>query len=81
MTPFEIHPIVASVFCALLCWYISSVCLVCSVFVNCLVKQFAMCLGVVAILLLNVMDSILIIIIKIKIHTLYFEQFTLPKNT
>ena len=34
-----------------------SVCLVClTVFVNCLVKQFAMCLGVVAILLLNVMD-------------------------
>ena len=33
-----------------------SVCLVClTVFVNCLVKQFAMCLGVVAILLLNVM--------------------------
>ena len=29
-----------------------SVCLVCDVFVNCLVKQFAMCLGVVAILLL-----------------------------
>ena len=26
------------------------------VFVNCLVKQFAMCLGVVAILVLNVMD-------------------------
>ena len=26
-----------------------------TVFVNCLVKQFAMCLGVVAILLLNVM--------------------------
>ena len=26
-------------------------------FVNCLVKQFAMCLGVVAILLLNVMDA------------------------
>ena len=25
-------------------------------FVNCLVKQFAMCLGVVALLLLNVMD-------------------------
>ena len=25
-------------------------------FVNCLVKQFAMCVGVVAILLLNVMD-------------------------
>ena len=33
-----------------------SVCLVCCVFVNCLVKQFAMCLGVDAILLLNVMD-------------------------
>ena len=30
-------------------------CLFC-VFVNCLVKQFAMCLGVVAILLLNIMD-------------------------
>ena len=29
---------------------------VCCVFVNCLVKQFAMCLGVVAVLLLNVMD-------------------------
>ena len=27
-----------------------------TVFVNCLVRQFAMCLGVVAILLLNVMD-------------------------
>ena len=34
-----------------------SVCLAClTVFVNCLVKQFTMCLGVVAILLLNVMD-------------------------
>ena len=33
-----------------------SVCFVCCVFVNCLVKQFAMCLGVVAISLLNVMD-------------------------
>ena len=33
-----------------------SVCFVCCVFVNCLVKQFAMCLGVVAILLLNVID-------------------------
>ena len=33
-----------------------SVCLVCCVFVNCLVKHFAMCLGVVAILLLNVME-------------------------
>ena len=33
-----------------------SVCFVCCVFVNCLVKQFAICLGVVDILLLNVMD-------------------------
>ena len=33
-----------------------SVCLVCCVFVNCLVKQFAMCLGVVTISLLNVME-------------------------
>ena len=39
------------VFCMLLCWCI---CLAC-VFVNCLVKQFAICFGVVAILLLNVM--------------------------
>ena len=33
-----------------------SVCFVCCVFVNLLVKQFSMCLGVMAILLLNVMD-------------------------
>ena len=34
-----------------------SVCHVClTVFVNCLVKQFAICLGVVVILLLNVME-------------------------
>ena len=32
------------------------VCLVCCVFVNCLVKQFSKCLGVVVILLLNVME-------------------------
>ena len=40
------------VFCALLGW---CSCLSC-VFVNCLVKQFAICLGAVAILLLNVME-------------------------
>ena len=28
----------------------------CCIFVNCLVKQFAICLGVVAILLLNAME-------------------------
>ena len=33
-----------------------SVCLVYCVFVNCLVRQFAICFGVVAILLLNIMD-------------------------
>ena len=39
----------------LMCLFVLSVaCL--TVFVNCLVKHFAMCLGVVAILLLNVMD-------------------------
>ena len=32
-----------------------SVCLMCCVFVNCLVKQFAICVGVVAILLLSAM--------------------------
>ena len=35
-----------------------SVCLVCCVFVNCLVEKFAICLGVVVILLLNVMDVV-----------------------
>ena len=34
-----------------------SVCVAClTVFVNCLVKRFAICLGLVAILLLNVME-------------------------
>ena len=33
-----------------------AVCLVCCMFANCLVKQFAICLGVVAILPLNVME-------------------------
>ena len=37
--------------------YLFVLCVAClTVFVNCLVKQFAMCLGVVAILLLNIMD-------------------------
>ena len=36
---------------------VSVLCVAClTVFVNCLVKQFAVCLGVVAILLLNGMD-------------------------
>ena len=32
-----------------------------TVFVNCLVKQFAICLGVFAILLLNVMDLLRVV--------------------
>ena len=40
-----------------MCFYgIVSVCLVSCVFVNCLVNQFAICLGVTAILLLDVME-------------------------
>ena len=36
-------------------------CVAClTVFVNCLVKQFAMCLGVVTILLVNVMDVFIV---------------------
>ena len=47
---------VVSLYVALLmCLFV--LCVAClTVFVNCLVKQFAMCVGVVAILLLNVMD-------------------------
>ena len=38
-----------------MCCYVNgSVCLVCCVFVNCLVKQFAICLGVVVIEVLSV---------------------------
>ena len=41
----------------LLCCSVNgSVCLVCCVFVRCLVKLFAMCMDVVTVLLLNVMD-------------------------
>ena len=43
--------------CVALLMCMSVLCVTClTVFVNCLVKQFAMCLGVVAILLFNVMD-------------------------
>ena len=41
-------------FCVALLMYLFVACL--TVFVNCLVKQFTICLGVVAVLLLNVMD-------------------------
>ena len=44
-------------FCVALLMFLFVLCIAClTVFVNCLVKQIAMCLGVVAILLLNVMD-------------------------
>ena len=47
-----------SVMLYVLCCHVNgSVCFVCCVFVNFLVKQFAMCLGVVAILLVNAMDG------------------------
>ena len=45
------------ILCVALLMYLFVLCVVClTVFVSCLVKQFAICLGVVAILLLNVMD-------------------------
>ena len=47
-----------NIYIVLLCCSVNgSVCLACLTgFVNCLVKEFAMCLGVVVILLLNVME-------------------------
>ena len=45
------------ILCVALLVYLFVLCVAClTVFVNSLVKQFAMCLGVVSILLLNVMD-------------------------
>ena len=45
----------------LMCLFV--LCVAClTVFVNCLVKQFAMCVGVVAILLLNVMDVCVVVL-------------------
>ena len=42
----------------ILCVALFVSCVAClTVYVNCLVKQFAMCLGVVAILLVNVMEA------------------------
>ena len=44
-------------FCVALSMDLFVLCVAClTVFVNCLVKQFSICLGVVAILLLNVME-------------------------
>ena len=45
------------ILCVALLVYLFVFCVAClTVFVNCFVKQFAMCLGVLAIVLLNVMD-------------------------
>ena len=45
------------ILCVSLLMYLFVLCVAClTVFVNCLMKQFAICLGVVAILLLNGMD-------------------------
>ena len=45
------------ILCVAVLVYLFVLCVAClTVFVNCLVKQFAMCLGVIAILLLNVME-------------------------
>ena len=49
-----LYPCMLSV-ALLMCLFV--LCVACwTVFANCLVNQFAMCLGVVAIMLLNVMD-------------------------
>ena len=49
--------VISLYFCVSLLVYLFVLCVAyLTVFVNCLVKQFAMCLGAVAILLLNVMD-------------------------
>ena len=45
------------ILCVALLMYLFVLCVAClTVLVNCLVKQFSICLGVVGVLLLNVMD-------------------------
>ena len=49
-------------FCVALIMYLFVLFIAClEVFVNCLMKQFAMCLGVVAVLLLNVMELLCVV--------------------
>ena len=49
-------------FCITLSMDLFVLCVAClTVFVNCLVKQFAICLGVFVILLLNVMESLCVV--------------------
>ena len=59
----------------LMCLFV--LCVAClTLFVNCLVKQFAMCLGVVAILLLNVMDvfSVCVVVLCWIDHVWYSKE-------
>ena len=57
----------------LMCLFV--LCVAClTVFVNCLVKQFAMCVGVVAILLLNVMDVFSVCVV----HVIPNERLSAP---
>ena len=49
------------ILCVALLMYLFVLCVAClTVFVNCLVKQFAICLGVVVVLLLNVMEVFIV---------------------
>ena len=49
------------IICVVLLMDLFVLCVAClTVFVNCLMKQYAMCLGVVAILLLTVMDVFIV---------------------
>ena len=58
----------------LMCLFV--LCVAClTVFVNCWVKQFAMCLGVVAILLLNVMD-----VFSVWCCSVGYTMYGLPKS-
>ena len=54
------------IFCVALLMYLFVLFVAClTVFVNCLVKQFAMCLGVVAVLLLNVMGVVAVLLLNV----------------
>ena len=57
------------IFCVALLMYLFVLFVAClTVFVNCLVKQFAMCLGVAAVLLLNVIIIIITYSICIALY-------------
>ena len=59
MVSVMLHP---CMFCVALSMDLFGSCVAClTVFVNCLVKQFAICLGVLVILLLNVMELLCVV--------------------